>query len=98
MRRAGFSTGLFTGDDKDGWNAFRDKKIDVLIATSPIGTGFNGLQYVCNRLIIISLPWTSAEFDQLVGRIHRQGSVFKNVEVFIPQVVLYSGQESLSWE
>jgi hypothetical protein len=51
-------------------------------------TGVDGLQYVCDRLIIASLPWTHAEYEQLVGRIYRQKSSFTKVEVIIPQVIL----------
>jgi hypothetical protein len=47
--------------------------VDVLIGTRAIGTGVDGLQQVCNRLIVNVLPWTRAEFDQLRGRIYRQG-------------------------
>jgi hypothetical protein len=36
----------------------------------------------------LSLPWTNAEYVQLLGRIHRQGSVFEKVQVLIPQVIL----------
>ena len=41
------------------------------------------LQHVCNRLVINVLPWTAAEFEQLIGRIHRQGQK-RNVAVVIP--------------
>ncbi len=61
-----------------------DGNIDVLIASSRIGTGVNGLQYVCNKLIINSLPWTNAEYEQLIGRLYRQGSRFDQVRVIIP--------------
>jgi hypothetical protein len=47
--------------------------IDVLIGSSAVATGVDGLQQVCNRLIINVLPWTHAEFEQLIGRIYRQG-------------------------
>jgi hypothetical protein len=30
------------------------------------------------------LPWTNAEYEQLVGRLYRQGSQFDNVRVIIP--------------
>lgn len=88
VQNAGFKVGHYTGKDKTGLPLFLDKKVDVLIGSSPVGTGVDGLQYVCNRLIVISLPWTRAEYDQIVGRLHRQGSVFDRVEVVIPQVVL----------
>ncbi|MDB4944542.1 MAG: hypothetical protein JWP97_4076 [Labilithrix sp.] len=84
---AGYRVGLLTGDTDDTHlKEFLkpDGNIDVLIASSRIGTGVNGLQYVCNRLIINCLPWTNAEYEQLVGRLYRQGSKFKEVRVTIP--------------
>ncbi|MBV8758740.1 MAG: DEAD/DEAH box helicase family protein, partial [Deltaproteobacteria bacterium] len=84
---AGHHVGLLYGDtdDKD-LNEFKKEggAIDVLIASSRVGTGVNGLQYVCNKLIINALPWTNAEYEQLVGRLHRQGSTFEKVDVIIP--------------
>ncbi|MBK8236112.1 MAG: hypothetical protein IPK74_11180 [Deltaproteobacteria bacterium] len=61
-----------------------DGAVDVLIASSRIATGVDGLQYVCNRLIINVLPWTNAEYEQLRGRLWRQGSRFEKVTVVIP--------------
>jgi superfamily II DNA or RNA helicase len=63
---------------------FINKKIDVLIATSPISTGVDGLQYRCHNLVILSLPWTSSLFLQLIGRFLRQGQKKKKVNVWIP--------------
>ena len=98
IQKAGFSVGLFTGEDKTGLDQFRDRKVDVLIGTAPIGTGVDGLQHVCNRLIIVSLPWTSAEYEQLIGRLHRQGSAFDKVEAIVPQVVLSHKDNIWSWD
>jgi len=87
IQSAGYRVGLLTGDtDGDHLKEFLkpDGKIDVLVASSRIGTGVNGLQYVCNKLIINSLPWTNAEYEQLVGRLYRQGSRFDKVRVVIP--------------
>lgn len=85
--KAGHRVGMLTGDTDDtDLEQFLDKdgSIDVLIASSRVGTGVNGLQYVCNKLIINVLPWTNAEYEQLVGRLWRQGSRFDKVEVIIP--------------
>src|SRR5664279_3252694 len=63
IQSAGYRVGLLTGDtDADHLKDFLkpDGNIDVLVASSRIGTGVNGLQYVCNKLIINSLPWTNA--------------------------------------
>ncbi len=83
----GHSAGLLTGETDD--TALREflkpnGSIDVLIASSRIGTGVDGLQHVCNKLIINVLPWTNAEFEQLIGRLYRQGSKFAHVDVVIP--------------
>jgi helicase-like protein len=74
---------MFTGEEKSGLDAFLEGDLDVLIASSAISTGVDRLQPVCNRLVINVLPWTAAEFEQLIGRIHRQGQT-RNVEVIIP--------------
>ena len=85
--QAGLRVGMLTGETDDtDLKEFLDKdgSVDVLIASSRVGTGVNGLQYVCQKLIINALPWTNAEYEQLVGRLFRQGSRFDRVEVIIP--------------
>lgn len=87
LEAAGYRAGLLTGatDDHDLKEFLKpDGNVDMLIASSRIGTGVNGLQYVCNKLIINSLPWTNAEYEQLIGRLYRQGSRFDKVRVIIP--------------
>ena len=91
--RRGFRVAAFNGEDKSGVELFKKREVDVLIGSSALGTGVDGLQYVCNRLIVVCLPWTSAGYEQLLGRIYRQGSTFHDVEVFIPQVVLRNGSD-----
>jgi superfamily II DNA or RNA helicase len=98
IEKAGFKVGLFTGEDKSGLDNFKKGKVDVLIGSVPVGTGVDGLQYVCNRMIVLSLPWTSAEYEQLVGRLYRQGSAFDKVEVIVPQVVLEHNGDIWSWD
>jgi superfamily II DNA or RNA helicase len=98
LSRNGFRVGTFNGEDKSGLEAFRRREIDVLVGSSALGTGVDGLQYVCNRLIVMCLPWTSAGYEQLLGRVYRQGSAFHDVEVFIPQVVLRNGADEWSWD
>ena len=98
IEKAGFKVGLFTGEDKSGLDLFKKGKVDVLIGSVPVGTGVDGLQYVCNRMIAVSLPWTSAEYEQLIGRLYRQGSAFDKVEVIIPQVVLEHNGDIWSWD
>ena len=92
--RRGFRVAAFNGEDKSGVELFKKREVDVLIGSSALGTGIDGLQYICNRLIVACLPWTSAGYEQLLGRVYRQGSAFYEVEVFIPQVVLRNGAAS----
>ena len=94
IRKWGFSVESYNGEsgNKDGRKEILDRflngKTDVLVCSKPISTGVDGLQYKCNKMIIISLPWTDADYTQLKGRIYRQGSMFKRVEFVIPQIVI----------
>jgi len=94
----GFTYGFYIGDDKEGLRRFKNKEMDILIGSAPIGTGVDGIQYVCNTLIPLILPWTSSEYEQLLGRVNRQGSNFDNVNVYIPQVVVSRGDKEWSWD
>ncbi|MFL2644783.1 MAG: zinc-ribbon domain-containing protein [Dehalococcoidia bacterium] len=81
---AGWKVGFYTGKDKSGLEPFKNGNIDVLIGTSAIGTGVDGLQHMCNRLIVNVLPWTAAEYEQLKGRIYRTGQTQSTVDVIMP--------------
>ena len=95
----GYTVGLYTGDDKSGLDDFLQGRVDILLASRPILIGVDGLQKVCHRLILLSLPWTGAEYEQLVGRAQRQGSVFRDIQVIIPQVILADHQgQTWSWD
>lgn len=98
VEEAGYTVGIFTGQDKSGLQQFVQGKVDVLIGSKPVGTGVDGLQYVCSQMIVVCLPWTSAEYEQLVGRLHRQGAKFDKVTVTIPQVVLSQNDDVWSWD
>ncbi|MCA9606145.1 MAG: hypothetical protein KC619_11150, partial [Myxococcales bacterium] len=97
---AGLRPGLFTGhsDDTDLLE-FKDPKgsVDVLIASSRVSTGVDGLQHVCNELVINSLPWTNAEYEQLRARLWRQGTRFDKVRVVIPVTYAYVNGERWSY-
>lgn len=100
----GFITEAYNGDSgdkverKEILDRFRSGETDVLVCSKPISTGVDGLQKCCNKMIIISLPWTDADYTQLKGRIYRQGSVFDKVEFVIPQVVININDKSWSWD
>lgn len=100
---AGFRFQEFTGHSRVEIQQFvadfKANRVDVLIGSSPVGTGVDRLQHVLNRLIFMSLPWSNAEYQQIVGRLYRQGSPFKEVKVIIPQVVLREERAGLwSWD
>ena len=78
---------------------FASHKFNVILASSPISTGVDGLQKICDTIIIMSLPWTNAEYTQLIGRINRQGSIFDSVNIIIPQVrILMNNGKVWSWD
>jgi superfamily II DNA or RNA helicase len=83
VRDAGYSFALYTGTDHSGLKRFLAKKIQVLIASRPISTGIDGLQEICNRLIINTLPWTNAQYQQLLGRLVRRGQIKDVVHVYV---------------
>jgi hypothetical protein len=91
----GWRVGFFTGDDKSGLEGFLHGDVDVLIGSSAIGTGVDGLQEVCQRLIVNVLPWTNAEFEQLKGRIFRQGQHADKVTVIVP--ITYANVNGQRW-
>ncbi len=99
LEKAGFKVGCHTGNEdsaerKKVIGDFITGKIDVLVGSKPIVEGVDGLQKVCNNIIPVSLPWTASDWQQLLGRIYRQGSKFKEVNVVIPEVVI----DKWSWD
>jgi hypothetical protein len=94
---AGWSVGFYTGEDKSGLEAFIEGDLDILIGSSAISTGVDRLQHVCNRLIVNVLPWTAAEFEQLKGRIFRQGQASDRVTLVIPLTYAEVNGERWSW-
>ena len=71
--------------------------MERLIATSCLATGVDGLQFVCNRIIINILPWTHAEFEQLRGRIYRQGQKEDHVDIIVPLTYAYVNDNRWSY-
>jgi superfamily II DNA or RNA helicase len=83
VKEEGYRVAFHTGSDHSGKPLFLDKKVQVLIASSPLSVGVDGLQTVCNRIIINSLPWTNARYQQLVGRLRRIGQKMDVIKIFI---------------
>lgn len=89
LKEMGLTYMVYVGGDNERGGElkkFINGKYDVLVATKPIATGVNGLQERSNRIIMLGYPWTGADYTQLIGRIDRQGSVFKEVDVIHPWV------------
>lgn len=115
LEAAGMKVGVFTGDDKDGLARFTGKhgdgtsvpdsdRVDVLIGSSAISTGVDGLQHVTDTLVFAVLPWTAAEREQIIGRVHRTGQRSERVRAVTPVTVAAShmvpdaeGESPWSW-
>ena len=103
VKSQGYSVGFYIGEQSTeereiSKNSFVKGNIDILIASRIIGTGVDGLQNVCNRMVLLTLPWTDSEYTQLKGRVYRQGSKFGDVEIIIPQVYVDLDNQRWSWD
>ena len=96
---AGYSYALYTGFDRSGLARFLNKKVQVLIASRPLSVGVDGLQHICNRLIINTLPWTNAQYQQLIGRLVRKGQIRDVVHVYLVKASIGGYQyDELKWK
>lgn len=99
----GFTTSLYS-DNRDSRDEelmrFRNGDADIMIASDPVNTGVDRLQEVCDTMILITLPWTNADFEQLKGRIYRQGMDENSiVKIIIPQVIVHDADgKEWSWD
>jgi superfamily II DNA or RNA helicase len=99
VHNAGYSYALYTGFDRSGLSRFLNKKVQVLIASRPISVGVDGLQHICNRLIINTLPWTNAQYQQLIGRLVRKGQIRDVVNVYLVKAAIGGYQyDELKWK
>jgi superfamily II helicase len=94
----GWTVGFHMGGDKSGRNNFIDGSIDILIASSAMATGVDGFQRVCDRLILNIPPWTSAELEQLEGRLNRQGQFHDTLTILMPVTYGLDDGERWSWD
>jgi superfamily II DNA or RNA helicase len=98
LEQMGFKVGRFIGTEKGGLEAFKHGDIDVLIGSPAVCTGIDGLQKISDRIVMLSLPWTHAAYEQIVGRVRRQGSSFPRTEIIIPQIILQREVDTWSWD
>lgn len=98
----GYSTALYSDNENrdEELKRFRNGDADVMIASDPVTTGVDRLQEVCDTMILITLPWTNADFEQLKGRIYRQGmNEDATVRIIIPQVIVKDAEgNEWSWD
>ena len=103
----GFTVGIYTGSEKlateldyhNSLQQFISGGTDILLASiRTLATGVDGLQYVSNNVIFATLPWTSTDFDQAIGRFDREGFAFSELNIHIPKTyaILSTGAE-WSW-
>ena len=86
----------FIGDSEKGISGTHEYKI--LVASSVLKTGIDGLQEVSNTIIMLGLPWTYADYEQLKGRLVRKNSNFNKVNIYIPMVSLMLTTGEWSWD
>jgi hypothetical protein len=99
VENAGYTFALYTGYDRSGLKRFLDKKVQVLIASRPLSVGVDGLQHICSRLIINTLPWTNAQYQQLLGRLVRKGQIRDVVHVYLIKASIGGYQyDELKWK
>jgi superfamily II DNA or RNA helicase len=107
IKQSGLSVGVYTGNNKyateagykDMLEQFLKGNVEILVASIKcLGTGIDGLQLVSNNVIFATLPWTSTDYEQAIGRFDREGFVFSNLDIHIPKTyaILSDGNE-WSW-
>lgn len=81
FKSAGYKVRVHTGDEilpihghAKAVEAFKAGALDVLLASiNTVSTGVDGLQNVSNNLVIACMPWTAADYLQVIARLARSG-------------------------
>lgn len=94
----GWSIGVYTGEEKSGLEAFIEGGRDILISSKALSLGYDGLQRRVDRVVIVCPMWTSTEYDQFVGRFHRQGSKHARIEVFKIRLIEEGHPWKANWD
>lgn len=93
----GWRVGIYTGEDQSGLGPFEAGEVDVLIASSTIELGIDGLQKVSSRMIFATLPWTDVSYQQTVARLARPGQA-SAVSIIVPRTVIRAAGYEWSWD
>eukprot|EP00230_Micromonas_polaris_P005129 CAMPEP_0117627842 /NCGR_PEP_ID=MMETSP0802-20121206/2156_1 /TAXON_ID=38833 /ORGANISM="Micromonas sp., Strain CCMP2099" /LENGTH=1526 /DNA_ID=CAMNT_0005432029 /DNA_START=3046 /DNA_END=7625 /DNA_ORIENTATION=- len=95
-------TGSESQSDRDivieNFKSGKVHNIHVLVGTDAIMTGIDGLQNACSCLIFNGLPWTFADYRQLIGRLDRPGQRHEIIIFIIRAWVKFSDDEHWSWD
>jgi hypothetical protein len=102
IKAAGHRVGVHTGEEKllvhghaNAVEAFKAGALDVLLASiNTVSTGVDGLQNVSNNLVIACMPWTAADYLQVIARLARSGQD-QLVRVVIPTTHINYDDEEL---
>lgn len=97
----GLRVATYTGNETAAERAealrrFRTGDVDVLIGSKPIATGVDGLQHTSHNMVVVSMPWTAADDDQLVGRLDRRGQQ-RDVTITYLLTEATAGKTRWSW-
>ncbi len=99
LKSINLTCGFFTGDDKSGLDKFLNGEVDVLIGSYSMSTGIDGLQKKADTIIYLIQPWTSADKQQIDGRIvDRTGIIFSEVTIVTPLVYITNGDEIIDYD
>lgn len=103
VRSLGYSIEEYTGQNysrRESLHRFLDGTTDVLVASRPVILGIDGLQERSSHLLILSLPWTYADLEQLIARLNRPKKDGKrnDVRVTIPEVIIRGKKGTWSWD
>lgn len=79
--------GLSDGQKQEAVKNFQGPEVSVFIGQiQTAGTGINGLQNVCSRVVFAELSWVPGETGQAIDRSHRIGQKADSVDVFFLQI------------
>lgn len=73
---------------------FERREFDVLVGSSVIGTGLDGMQRAASNMIVVDMPFTSADDTQLNGRLLRPG---QSNDVEIDYILAEARHENAVW-
>lgn len=95
--KRGIEWAMYTGSEstpakQQQKEKFVSRDAQVMIISLRSGEGLDGLQEICDTVVVGELDWSPKVVDQLVGRVHRDGQT-RNVTVVYP--VMEAGSDPI---